>query len=368
MPNIDDELFTVTFPNVRFHPGHKWVLLTGSENEETASSAPPTHAMRFCLRRNEYPAYPIDFKVCHTPLNSYEGWMRHMLSNERIRDNLARAQIVETIMASATLHIRKDAAGLITFISRWRPSTHTSICRWGEMTITLESVAVLLNLPVAGSFHYKLSIEENSTLDAILRKAEEYNQQKKGDKCFYTWWVSQWFPTRPRPGQVLDDELSVVAFLSLWLSRDIFDNDSGKKTIRHGIVMFAIKLAKRVVLPLGSLFLGSLYPHLETLAADMHASNGYKKVESHVHISFFQACLWEHFKDYAPVPTASFSSLYGGSRILRWQNRRPKPGLRLIDVLDNVHAIDFRPWGPVHSSVVQPKTFATVLDTVLHTD
>ncbi|XP_026384358.1 uncharacterized protein LOC113279935 [Papaver somniferum] len=215
--------------------------------------------------------------------------MRHMLSNERIRDNLAKAQIVESIMASATLHIKKDFAGLITFISRWRPSTHTGICRWGQMTITLESVAVLLNLSIVGSFHYKLSTEENSTLDAIVQKEEEYNQHKKDEECFYTWWVSQWFPTKPRSGQALDDELSVVAFLSLWLSRDIFDDGSRKKTIIHDIVMFSIKLAKGMVLPLGSLFLGSLYSHLDALAADMHASNGYKKVESHIHIAFLQA-------------------------------------------------------------------------------
>ncbi|XP_026428518.1 uncharacterized protein LOC113324414 [Papaver somniferum] len=271
-------------------------------------------------------------------------------------------------MAYATLHIKKDVVGLITFIYRWSPSTHTAICRWGEMTITLESVAVLLNLPIAGSFHYKLSTEENSTLDAILHKAEEYDQPKKDEKCFYTWWVSQWFPTKPRPGQTLDGKLSVVASLSLWLSRDIFDDAYVKKTIRHNLFMFDINLAKGVVLPLGSLFLGSLYSYLDALAADIHTSNGYKKVESHIHIALLKACLWEHFKGYAPIPATSFSSLYGGSRILRWQNRRQKPGVRLVDFLDNVYAIDFRPWGPVHFFVVQPKTFTTTSDTVLHTD
>ncbi|XP_026399509.1 uncharacterized protein LOC113295386 [Papaver somniferum] len=236
------------------------------------------------------------------------------------------------------------------------------------MTITLESVAVLLNLPIVGNFHYELSTEEKSTLDAILQKAEYYDQQKKYEKCLYTWWLSHWFPTKSRSSQTLDDELSVVAFLSLWLSRDIFDGGSGKKNIKHDLVMFAIKLAKGVVLPLGSLFLGSLYSYLDALAVDMRASNGCKKVESHIHIAFLQACLWEHFKDYAPVSATSFSSLYGGSRILRWQNKRQKPGVRIVDFLDNVYSIYFHPWGVAHSSVVQPKTFTTAPEIVLHTD
>ncbi|XP_026410395.1 uncharacterized protein LOC113305589 [Papaver somniferum] len=368
MPNIDDELFVVPYSNVTTHPGHKITLLTGSKNEGAAPSASPARVMRFFLRKNEYPASLVNFKVCHTPLSSYEGWMRHMLSNERIRNNLAKAQIVEAVMASATLHIRKYVAGLIAFTSRWCPSTHTNLCRWGEMTITLESVSVLLSLPITGSFDYELSTAETTTIDALIRKAEGYNQQECGEKCFYTWWVSEWFPTKPKLGQVLDDELSVVTFLSLWLSRDVFDDGSGKKTIRRELVMFAIRLAQGVVLPLGRLFLGSLYFHLDSLVADMYASNGYKKVESHIHVAFLQAFLWEHFKGYAPVTATSFSSLCGGSRILRWQKRRPKPGLRLIDFFDNMYAIDFRPWGPVHSFVVQPKTFAVVSDTVLHTD
>ncbi|XP_026417248.1 uncharacterized protein LOC113312725 [Papaver somniferum] len=294
--------------------------------------------------------------------------MRRLLGNERIKHNLTKAWIIEDVMAYATLDIKKDAAGLITFISRWRPSTHTAVCRWGEMTITLERVVVLMNLPIAGSFHYKLSAAESVILDAILQKAGEYEQQKKDAKFFYTWWVSEWSPAKPKPGQALDDELSVVVFLSLWLSRDIFDDGSGKKTIREDLFMFSIKLAKGVVLPLGALFLGSLYSLLDALAVDMHASNGYKKVESHIHVAFLQAFLWEHFKGYAPVPATSSSGFYGGSRILRWQNRRPKPRSRLVDFIDNVYAIYFRPWGPVYSFVVQPETFNTSPDIVLHTE
>ncbi|XP_026419797.1 uncharacterized protein LOC113315754 [Papaver somniferum] len=309
MLNIDDELFFVAYLNIKTHPGHKITLLTGSENEEAAPSVSPERVMRFCLQKKEYRASPIDFKIFHNPLRSYEGWMRHMLSNERIKNNLTKAQVIEVVMASATLHIRKDFVGLITFVSRWCPSTHTTIYRWGEMTITLESVAVFLSLPVAGNLDVKLSAEE----------------------------------------EVMD----------------VLDDGSGKKVIRRKLVMFSIKLAQGVVLPLGSLFLGSLYSHLDSSQQTCMFPT---KVESRVHISFIQACLWEQFKGYAPVPASSFSSLYGGSRILRRHKRRPKPELNLIDFFDSVYAIDFRPWEPVHSYVVQPKTFAADPDIALSTD
>ncbi|XP_026398574.1 uncharacterized protein LOC113294391 [Papaver somniferum] len=99
---------------------------------------------------------------------------------------------------------------------------------------------------------------------------------------------------------------------------DVFDDGSSKKEIRQELLMIDIKLAKGVVLPIGSLFLGSLYTHLDHLVADMRVSNGYMKVESYVHVAFLQAWLWEHFEKYALKPLSSLPASWGGSRILRW--------------------------------------------------
>ncbi|XP_026452096.1 uncharacterized protein LOC113352499 [Papaver somniferum] len=271
-------------------------------------------------------------------------------------------------MASAALQIGKDIDGMITFISRWCMETHTAICRWGEMTITLESVAVLLNLPIIGNLDVVLSEEEEEMHATLVRKSEEYVRKDNEEKFFYTWWVSEWFPKETETALVLDDTLHVAAFLSLWLSRDIFDDGSGMKEIRRNLINFAIKLAKGVALPIGSLFLGSLYTHLDCLAADMYASNGYMKVDSYIHVAFLQVWLWEHFKHYAHNPMTSLPDTYGGSRILQWSKKRPRPRSKLVDFLDNMNEINFRPWTPVHASIVQPNTFASAPDITLHSD
>lgn len=47
-------------------------------------------------------------------------------------------------------YTRVDRRLLTPLIERWRPETNTFHLRQGEMTITLEDVAVLTGLPIAG--------------------------------------------------------------------------------------------------------------------------------------------------------------------------------------------------------------------------
>ena len=44
-----------------------------------------------------------------------------------------------------------DNSLLTALVDRWRPETHTFHFRWGEMTVTLQDVACLLGLPLAGN-------------------------------------------------------------------------------------------------------------------------------------------------------------------------------------------------------------------------
>jgi hypothetical protein len=44
-----------------------------------------------------------------------------------------------------------DHSLLSALVDRWRPETCTFHLRWGEMTITLQDVACLLGLPLAGN-------------------------------------------------------------------------------------------------------------------------------------------------------------------------------------------------------------------------
>ncbi|XP_026411183.1 uncharacterized protein LOC113306467 [Papaver somniferum] len=356
---MDDEFFTMSSTIRRTHHKYVTILLTGSENEGDVQSVRPGHAMQFCLQRKEYPASPIDFKTCQSPLQSFDKWTQFMISQDCVKANLTKAQIINTVIASATLRIRKDIAGLITFIYRWCPDTHKTICRWGEMTIYLESVAILLNLPITRNFNITFSDEEEKMHTILVKKSAGFVRKENETKCSSNWWVSEWFPGESGQNQELSSMLHVAAFLVLWLSRDIVDGCSGKKEIKQELIKFSIKLAKGVILLIGCLFLGSWYTYLDPLTTDMHVSNGYIKVDSYVQVALLQAWLWEHFKNYAPNSLASFPESHGGSRILRWWNKRPKAGSNLIDFLDNVYAINFRPWAPVYASIVHANTFAS---------
>jgi hypothetical protein len=44
-----------------------------------------------------------------------------------------------------------DCCLLTALVDRWRPETHTFHFQWGEMTVTLQDVACLLGLPLAGN-------------------------------------------------------------------------------------------------------------------------------------------------------------------------------------------------------------------------
>lgn len=90
-PNTDDEFFTKSSSLRRAHPKYVAILLTGSENEGEVQSVRPGRVMRFCLQRKEYHASPIDFKICQSPLRSFDKWMQFMISQDCVRDNLTQA-------------------------------------------------------------------------------------------------------------------------------------------------------------------------------------------------------------------------------------------------------------------------------------
>jgi hypothetical protein len=53
-------------------------------------------------------------------------------------------------MLSTPTSFTLDASLLTALVDRWRPETHTFHFRWGEMTVTLQDVAMLTGLPISG--------------------------------------------------------------------------------------------------------------------------------------------------------------------------------------------------------------------------
>jgi len=62
-----------------------------------------------------------------------------------------------------------DHSLLTALVDRWRPETCTFHFRWGEMTVTLQDVACLLGLPIAGNAIGPFEAPPDWHLDLVAR-------------------------------------------------------------------------------------------------------------------------------------------------------------------------------------------------------
>ena len=363
-PTIDDKFFKYPFNPVMRPHGSSYRMLINPRCTTQNKLVSPQSVVRFCLQGNHFAASQINLKLSRRPLKDFSGWSRFMLGHDRVRAALNSAQVTRAVQAAGDLIITHDIPGMISLLIRWCIPTHTFICRWGEFTITLEDVVALLHLPVTGNFPGELSAEEKEISDVLEAKMHELN--KSPSSC-YARWLSYWWPRdRPLPYPV-DSIFMIAALLCLWLSRDIFEDR--RALLKPFVIHFAIKMAKGEKVPIGSLFLGSLYANLDSLAVDSSISDGFMKVDTYVNTMFLQALMWEHLESYAPVPRNSFpgrkvdtrDSLLeeNDARIMRWSRKKPRSDTCFTDILDMENEFNFRPWQSVPPLFSQLVTFNT---------
>ncbi|XP_026378783.1 uncharacterized protein LOC113273248 [Papaver somniferum] len=208
------------------------------------------------------------------------------------------------------------------------------VIMWGEFTITLEDVVALLHLPVTSNFPASLSADENAISNALTTAMHDIN--KLSSKSCYAHWL-----------------------------KDVFEDN--ENLLKPFVIPFAIKIAQGEKLPIGSLFLASLFSSLDSLVMDSSVSNGFLKVETYVNTLFLQDLLWERFKNYAPIPRSILSgpnvdnryvlSEKDNARIMRWSTKKPRHKTRLTSVLDNESEFNFFPWVSIPPFVSQLITF-----------
>ena len=68
--------------------------------------------------------------------------------------------------------------------------------------------------------------------------------------------------------------------------------------MQPSVFRLAIKISSGNCFPLAPMFLGHLYTHLDLLHADKLVGVSYRVVAFMINMSLFQACLWEHLKEY----------------------------------------------------------------------
>ncbi|CAH2036362.1 unnamed protein product [Thlaspi arvense] len=228
-----------------------------------------------------------------------------------------KAGIFEAIKAS-TYTITKNLTLICSVAEKWCPGTKSFVFPWGEATITLEDVMVLLGFSVLGSPVFA-PLETSETRDSAekLEKVRLMHYRTAKGCVTQTPWMSSFFGR----GGHREHE----AFLVMWLSLYVFPAKSRRSISRHVIPM-AVRLARGERIALAPAVLASLYRDLDRVSGF-----GREECDGRVNLkSLFklvQVWTWERFKDTRPEPReipkgepriAQWDSLQQRSANVRW--------------------------------------------------
>ncbi|CAB78647.1 hypothetical protein [Arabidopsis thaliana] len=196
-----------------------------------------------------------------------------------------KSGIFEAIKAS-TYRIHKNPSLILSLAQNWCPETNTFVFPWGEATITLEDVNVLLGFSISGSSVFA-SLQSSEMKEAVEKLQKRCQGSMKQES-----WISSF----------VDDEMEHEAFLVLWLSKFVFPD---KFCTRGERIAFAPAVLANLYNDLG---------HICVLASiqNVLASSLFKLV---------QVWIWERFKSIRPeakvIPR-------GQPRIAQWSGLKQR--------------------------------------------
>ncbi|CAD5315174.1 unnamed protein product [Arabidopsis thaliana] len=287
------------------------------------SSSKRTHLSKPCLsssidgfedRQNRSSALSVHLKALSTsikfwgwrfPNKKFKSWARKMASlHEPI---WRKAGIFEAVIAS-TYKIPKDTDLVLGLAEKWCPDTKTFIFPWGEATITLEDVMVLLGFSVLGLPVF--ATVDSSGKETMAKLEKEWKKIKNDKVCLVT--KLAWMERFMNSG----DELEHVGFLVLWLSYFAFP--SHLFHISEAILPVAVHLSSGTKMALAPAVLAHLYADLSLLQGHIRVfSESLIKVQLDLNALFklVQVWAWERFRELQLKP---FSLLRGEPRLARW--------------------------------------------------
>lgn len=206
---------------------------------------------------------------------------------------------------------------------------------WGEATITLEDVTLLLGFSVLGSSVYT-PLETSEIKDSVSRLEKRRKENVKSDRVKQGSWISSSFE---------DDQMEHEAFLVFWLSNFVFPEKQGC-SISKDVFSVAVRLARGERIALAPAVLASLYRDLGRIRGGL-ASKFTHSVDVKSLFKLVQVWIWERFKSIGPRPNVI---LFGEPRIARWSGLRQRGEevrLFLVDDFDwRPYTKPLRNWNP----------------------
>ncbi|KAF3781840.1 Serine/threonine-phosphatase 7 long form-like protein [Nymphaea thermarum] len=188
--------------------------------------------------------------------------------------------------------IKRQKDVLLALIELWSWETNTFVFPWGEMTVTLEDLAIM-GLPLFG----KLACDR--TWDASDRRAVAENELEirrktkfpSSAKVTYAAWIREWMGGEAEPPTMRENQ----AFLALWLCRSVLPSSSGE-VVRYGVFPMAVDLSLGHPIALAPALLSILYEGFGRIATSKEPG----RANCYLPLHFLQVWVWEHFPHFAP--------------------------------------------------------------------
>nr|VDC64947.1 unnamed protein product [Brassica rapa] len=286
------------------------------EEREDLMVSPSTHLLKPCFTTSTEGSPPLDLKALSLSV-SFNGWR---FPNAKFKSwatkmsalhepTWKKAGIFEAVVAS-TLKITKDSDLVLEIAEKWCPDTNTFVFPWGEATITLEDVLLLLGFSVLGSPVFaSLDSSGEKTKEKLEKERVVLKRDQVSNRATQTVWMSRFMDSGD------DDELEHVAFLALWLSYFVFPTRYYQ--INEAVFPVAVHLASGVRIALAPAVLAHLYADL-TLLKDHTRDFSNDKIELNALFKLVQVWTWERFKELRPKDTNPL--LKGQIRLARWDD------------------------------------------------
>ncbi|KAG7594753.1 Aminotransferase-like plant mobile domain [Arabidopsis thaliana x Arabidopsis arenosa] len=247
-----------------------------------------------------------------------------------------KAGIFDAIKAS-TYNISKNVSLILSVTEKWCPETKSFVFPWGEATITLEDVMVLLGFSVLGSPVFT-PLKSSEMRDAVEKLEKERFENRCSDGTLKeTPWISSFLG---RGGQMEHE-----AFLVLWLSLFVFPATSRRAISKH-VAPVAVRLARGERIALAPVVLSILYRDLGRIC-DFGREKCADKVNLKSLFKLVQVWTWERFRNIRPkareIPK-------GEPRIAQWdslQQRNQNVRLSFDDFEWRPYTKDLKNWNPL---------------------
>ncbi|KAJ4917771.1 hypothetical protein Rs2_03321 [Raphanus sativus] len=278
----------------------------------------------------------VSFNGWRKANSAYKSWAIKMSLLHK--PTWQKAGILEAVMAS-TIGFNQNTDLLLGIAGRWCPETNSFVFPWGEATVTLEDVMILLGLSVLGS---PVFAPLDGSGEKIKAKLEQEWLMLKTEKVSSRVTQATWMRRFRDSG----DELEHVAFLVLWLSYFVFP--SRYYHMDDAVFSVAILLSSGVRIALAPAVIAHLYADLSLLKNHTCAftrSKYINKIELNALFKLVQAWTYERFKELRP-PKHTKPLLNGEPRFALWddsEQKITKSSVRKILADSKMDSFEWRP-------------------------